>query len=134
VAFDRPQTFRLLSPASGEEKYIVLDALDECTDREGLLNFIRDLMSSSPRDLRILSTSRREKDIDDELSQVANHNIDIQSAIVDTDIRIYIRDQMATDKKLKKWPDSVHNEITTALMEKAGGMYGRMFTLSNTVC
>jgi hypothetical protein len=106
------------------EKYVVLDALDECTDREGLLTFLRELIGSKPRDLRILVTSRREKDIEDQLSLVVNHNINIQSAIVDSDIRIYVRDRMATDTKLKKWPDSVQKEIMTTLMEKAGGMYG----------
>jgi hypothetical protein len=105
------------------EKYIVLDALDECTDREGLLTFLRELVGSKPRDLRVLATSRREKDIEDELSSVADHNINIQSTIVDADIRVYIRDRMATDTKLRKWPDSVQNEIMIALMEKAGGMY-----------
>jgi ankyrin repeat domain-containing protein 50 len=105
------------------QKYIILDALDECTDREDLLTFIRELMDLKLRNLHILATSRREKDIEDELSSIANYNIDIQSSLVDADIRIYIRDRMATDIKLKKWPDSVQNEIITALMEKAGGMY-----------
>jgi hypothetical protein len=111
------------------EKYIVLDALDECTDRESLLTFIRELTDSQPQDLRLLATSRREKDIEDELSPVAHHKINIQSAIVDADIRIYVRDRMATDTKLKKWPESVQNEIMTALMEKAGGMYGSYFDM-----
>lgn len=114
--------------ARPEEKYIVLDALDECTDREGLLTFIQELPSSKPRNLHILATSRREKDIEDELNPIANHKVNIQSAIVDADIRIYIRDRMTTDTKLKKWPVSVQSEITTALMEKAGGMYGSVFT------
>ncbi|EXJ68500.1 uncharacterized protein A1O5_08293 [Cladophialophora psammophila CBS 110553] len=112
------------------EKYIVLDALDECTDREGLLTFLRELIASKPRDLRVLATSRRERDIDDELSPVADYNINIlQSAVVDEDIRVYIRDRMATDKGLKKWPDPVQTEITTALMEKADGMFRK--TLSS---
>ena len=110
------------------QKYIILDALDECTDREELLSFLCELMKSTPRDLHVLATSRREKDIEDELGSIANHNINIQSTLVDADIRIYIRDQMATDKKLQKWPTSVQNEITTILMEKAGGMYGWYFT------
>ncbi|OQV10804.1 NACHT domain-containing protein isoform 2, partial [Cladophialophora immunda] len=108
-------------------KYIILDALDECIDREGLLPFIREVATSQLRDLHILATSRREKDIEDELSPVADHNINIQSAIVDEDIRIYIRDRIAIDARLKKWPVSVQNEIMTALMEKAGGMFRWVF-------
>lgn len=35
---------------------------------------------------------------------MASHNINIQSAVVDADIWIYIRGWMSTDTKLKKWP------------------------------
>jgi hypothetical protein len=117
--------------ACPEQKYIILDALDECTDRQQLLLFVREI---KPRDLHVLATSRREKDIEDELSSIADHNINIQSALVDMDIRIYISDRMATDTKLKKWPDSVQNEIATALMERAGGMYGWYFTALYVMC
>jgi hypothetical protein len=43
---------------------------------------------------------------------------------VDGNIRVYIRDRLVTNMKLKKWPPSVQDEITT-VMEKAGGMYAR---------
>ncbi|KIX08660.1 uncharacterized protein Z518_03317 [Rhinocladiella mackenziei CBS 650.93] len=114
--------FRKAAACPGQ-KYVILDALDECTDREDLLLFVCELMKLKPRDLHVLATSRREKDIEDGLSPIATHNINIQSALVDADIHIYIHDRMATDTKLKKWPDSVRNEITTTLMEKAGGMF-----------
>ncbi|KIX03048.1 uncharacterized protein Z518_06598 [Rhinocladiella mackenziei CBS 650.93] len=105
------------------KKFIFLDALDECTDREEFLTFLDDLMEFKPPNLHVLATSRLEKDIEEVLSSIADHNINIQSALVDSDIRLYIRDRMETDKKLKKWPLSVQNEITTALTEKAGGMF-----------
>jgi hypothetical protein len=108
------------------EKYIVLDALDECTDRVELLAFIRELTASNAVSLHILATSRREKDIEDEMNSLAHHNINIQSTIVDTDIRIYIQDRMGNDAKLKKWPTSVQDEITDALMKRADGMYERL--------
>jgi hypothetical protein len=108
-----------------QSKYIILDALDECTDREDLLTFICALADSKLLRLRILATSRPERDIEERLTPIADHNINIQSAIVDRDIRVYIRDQLATDMKLKKWPPSVQDEIATVMMEKAGGMYAR---------
>lgn len=108
-----------------ESKYIILDALDECTDREDLLTFICTLVDSKLPGLRILATSRSERDIEERLRSIADHNINIQSAIVDGDIRVYIRDRLATDMKLKKWPPSVQDEITAVMMEKAGGMYAR---------
>jgi hypothetical protein len=105
-------------------QYIVLDALDECTDREDMLTFLHELVMLKQPCLRILATSRREKDIEDQLSSVARHNIDIQSAVVDEDIRVYVRDRLATDTKLKKWPPEVQEEIASVMMAKASGMYG----------
>jgi hypothetical protein len=104
--------------------YIVLDALDECTDREALLNFLHGLIASKQPSLRVLATSRREKDIEDQLKGIAHHNINIQSAVVDEDIHVYVRDRLATDTKLKRWPPAVQEEIITVMMEKASGMYG----------
>ena len=105
-------------------KYIMLDALDECTDREDLLTVLYDLVISKPQGFRILATSRRERDIEDRFIGIADHNISIQSAVVDEDIRVYVRSRLATDTKLKKWPPSVQEEIITVITNKASGMYG----------
>ena len=43
--------------------YILLDALDECTDREGLLEFIKVLMDWNIHGIHVLATSRKEHDI-----------------------------------------------------------------------
>ena len=104
-------------------KYIILDALDECTDREDFITFIHELVDLQKGGLRIIITSRREKDIEEQLGSIANYNVNIQSAIVDEDIRIYVRDRLATDIKLKKWPGKVQEEIISVLTEKADGMY-----------
>ena len=40
--------------------YILLDALDECIDREDLLKFIESLLGWKMNDLHVLTTSRRE--------------------------------------------------------------------------
>lgn len=104
-------------------KYIVLDALDECTDREDLLTFLCDSVNSKLTGLCVMATSRREKDIEEHLRPIANYNIDIQSAVVDKDIEVYVRDRLAIDPKLRKWPKSVQGEITSVMMEKAKGMY-----------
>lgn len=100
----------------------MLDAMDECVDREDFLTFIRELVTSQQQGLRVMITSRRERDIEEKLNLLAHYNIDIQSAIVDEDIRVYIRDRLVTDSKLKKWSDLVQKEIITVLMDKADGM------------
>ena len=102
--------------------YIILDALDECIDREDLMIFTCDLIRSEPKGLRMLATSRRERDIEEYLSLVTNFEINIQSAVVDNDIKIYVQGQLSEDMKLKKWDQSVHEDITKVIMEKANGM------------
>ena len=104
-------------------KYIILDALDECVDREDFMAVIRELVHSQQKDLRIMITSRREKDIEEQLRSIANYDINIQSAIVNEDIRIYVRNRLVTDSKLKKWPINVQENIAAVLTEKADGMY-----------
>ena len=106
-------------------KYIILDALDECKDREDFALFIREMFHSQQEGLRILITSRRERDIEEQLGSIATYNINIQSAIVDEDIRRYVVGRLATDSKLKKWPKKVQDDIVRVMMEKAGGMYVR---------
>lgn len=105
------------------QKFIMLDALDECADREDFLTFIHELVNSQQQCLHIMITSRRERDIEEQLGFLAKYNIAIQSAIVDEDIRVYVHDRLATDIKLKKWPDPVQKEIVAVIMEKADGMY-----------
>ena len=107
---------------TGFNKYFILDTLDECIDREDFAILVRKLVKSQREGLHIIITSRREKDIKDELGCAAKYNINIQSAIVDEDIQTYIRDRIAMDSKLKKWPRKVQNEISTVLIEKADGV------------
>jgi archaellum biogenesis ATPase FlaH len=109
-----------------KSKYIILDALDECTDYEDLLRFVSDLVDSKRKGLRVIATSRPERDIVEQLRPIADYNINIQSAVVDEDIRVYVRDRLTTDSKLKKWPQSVQDEITSVMMEKANGMYAHV--------
>jgi hypothetical protein len=109
--------------ASIEYKYIILDALDECTDREDLLTFLNDLVNTKQQSIHILATSRRVRDIEEQLNPIPTQNINIQSTVVDKDIRLYVRDRLTTDPKLKRWPPAMH-EISAVMMKKAGGMYG----------
>ena len=102
--------------------YIILDALDECTDREPLLAFFDKLVKANQQGVHVLVTSRREKDIEDQFNAIANHNVNIENAVVDKDIYVYVRDRLATGPKLRKWPLAVQDEISTVLMEKADGM------------
>lgn len=114
-----------------KEVWIVLDALDECRTRkgpltEGLLSWIRDLLSSEQRNVHLLVTSREEQDIKSELSEFIHDDdiVPIQSDRIAKDICAYVRTRVRKDQGFKRWRDqpAVQDEIEARLMEKADGM------------
>lgn len=120
---DTVRSLLLSALTLSNQKYLIIDALDECTDRQILLTFLQSVATSPQHKVGMLVTSRREKDIEDELRPVAQHIMNIQSAQVDNDISVYVRDRLTTDLKLRKWPQAVKDEIAEELMSKANGMY-----------
>ena len=102
--------------------YILLDALDECTERADVLNFIEVLIGWNIDSLHVLSTSRKESDIATSLDPLATCQQSIQSAAVDADIRGHILERLSSDRELRKWPVHVQNEIEHALTKGANGM------------
>lgn len=108
--------------ADSDHTYIIIDALDECTDRDKLLEFIRGLVTDDGHKLHLLTTSRPEREIKEQLTEIVTSEVNIQSAVVNDDIRLYIQDRLHNDSKLKKWPTSIQHEIEETLMQKAHGM------------
>ena len=102
--------------------YILLDALDECTDREDFLHFIEVLMSWNISSLHMLATSRKENDIATSLDPLVTSQLCIQNELVDADIRVLVLERLSNDTKLKRWPVSVQKEIESTLMKGANGM------------
>ena len=108
------------------DTFIIMDALDECKEREQLLGDIRDLVKWQLGGLHILVTSRREGDIRVTLDPLLNENqnIDIQSEVVDRDIRVYVREILQSAQGLRRWRNKpqVQDEIEKALTKNANGM------------
>lgn len=113
-----------------KDVWIVLDALDECRTRqgpstEGLLLWIRDLLTSEQRDVHLLVTSRPEQDITSTISEFACKDIvPIQSNLITDDIRAYVHTRVRQRAEFKRWRShpEVQDEIETRLMEQAAGM------------
>ena len=109
-----------------DETFIVLDALDECTDRTELLEYIEIIAGWKLRNLHVIATSRKEKDLEDDLGPLLEEQdkICIQSGIVDKDILAYINERLQTDRSLSRWRTipKAQEEIKVALINKAHGM------------
>jgi Cdc6-like AAA superfamily ATPase len=113
------------------QSYIILDALDECGKRTELMGILESMAGWRLESLHILATSRKERDIESSLEDFVDkqNTICLQSKLVDKDIHIYIRQRLSDDKSLRKWQNDRHvqQEIETALMEGAHGMYIFLF-------
>jgi hypothetical protein len=101
---------------------LILDALDECTNRECLLSLLRDISTCSGTNINILATSREEKDIKDALTTLATTSLSIQGPGVDADIEMYIDERLLSDVKLARWKGDDRNEIRSTIAQKAQGM------------
>ena len=101
--------------------YIIIDALDECVEREDLLSLVRQIVDWKGG-VHLLATSRKEKDIDGDVSVCTMHQKDVQNEDVDADIRLHVRKQIQHDPKLAAWPLQIQQEIEQTLGSGANGM------------
>ena len=107
-----------------KQTFIILDALDEYpeTKRWELLNTLKRLLDSEPRDLHVLATSRETHDIQHKMKILATEKIYIQSSHVDPDIKLHVRTCLVEDPKLDRLPGHIKHEIEIKLGEGAHGM------------
>lgn len=103
---------------------IVIDALDECNDREPLMDVLLELSNETSGCIKVLVTSRSEIDIHSIFSKMPN--ICIRKDDVSADVESYITSEVRSriqSKKLKLRDPNLEEVITTALAGKADGMY-----------
>jgi ankyrin repeat protein len=115
---------------------VVMDALDECpnhstgstgkdSERQRLFAtlFGKDRKLNLPPNVNLLITSRNEADIAAALGPALRHTISIESAAVDADVRRHVAAALERDDKLSKWKPAVRDEIQTAIVAGARGMF-----------
>jgi hypothetical protein len=103
--------------------YIMIDALDECTDREKTLTWVNKLISDTNRtgaNLHIVITSRPERDIHEVFAALDPHSIDVGEANT-KDIVEYLTLQM--ESKFSKYDETTRAKIMSELEEHAEGSY-----------
>jgi hypothetical protein len=106
--------------------YIMLDALDECTERTELMETLETIAGWKLLNMHLLVTSRRERDIESSLKGFVDlqNGICLQVEVVDKDIEQYVRQRLSDDKGLNKWGKDIalRHEIESALMKGSKGM------------
>ena len=100
--------------------FIILDALDECAEREKLLNWIQ-TFNPENLGLHLIVTSRPEQEIEDKLKSY--HYLDLVEEFENHDLVVYLDYQLKNDSDLQKWNFDTQEEIKLTLMKQADGMY-----------
>ena len=103
--------------------FIILDALDECAEREKLLNWIQTFMLEKGINLglHLMVTSRPEQEIEDKFKSY--HYLDLVEESENHDLVTYLDYQLQNDSDLQKWNFDTQQQIKLTLMKKADGMY-----------
>ncbi|KDR66095.1 hypothetical protein GALMADRAFT_32850, partial [Galerina marginata CBS 339.88] len=106
------------------DAYIVIDALDECADREETLVWVNNLISDTHRaaeNLHIMVTSRPERDIEKVFVMFDARAIDVGEATANQDIIKFLECQM--ESKLKGYDENMRKEIKSSLKRQAEGSF-----------
>jgi hypothetical protein len=101
--------------------YIVLDALDECRDREKLLEAIVGLRKSAVK-AKFFVTSRQESDIIEALTEDGFTTISILDDAIKHDIELFINSALQNDTHLRRLPKDLKSHIQSTLTDGAKSM------------
>ena len=108
---------------SFDDIYIVLDALDECTERKDLLKWIKQMTSWKKSKLHLLTTSRPEEEIAKQLRLLDPDHVYIKQDLVTHDIEMHIDSVLDDEDSFDRWNDEIKANIKCKLLEGAGGMF-----------
>ncbi len=115
--------------------YIILDAVDECSDKSGtpsqrerVLGLLDELLQLRHPDLHICVTSRPESDIGAILRHLSSHCVSLHDQTGQIrDIVEYIKDAVNSDPKLQQWSVVNKQLVIDTLSHRACGMYVVIF-------
>jgi len=100
---------------------VILDALDESTDRRDLLRWIT---ASPNQHCKFILLSRSEIEIEEALASWPSpgRTITLEDEPMGEDLKVYIQFRLQEASNLNRMK-SMHNEISDVLVKKAGGMW-----------
>lgn len=113
------EVFLLLLSVS-HRTFIILDALDECTDRNKLLDdWIQIGMS---KQINVLVTSQKENVIAGMLQLLVEFVFDLASGEVDANISLYVQTSIKGDQELQELDSDTKLVVKSALVKGAKGI------------
>lgn len=99
--------------------YIIIDALDECTEQLETCKVIRMLCEQKDCDIRILTSTNTTQSLQTEetLTDLKRYKIDISPMIINNDIENHINELNLS----RQWNDDKNNEIISYIMANCDG-------------
>jgi hypothetical protein len=106
-----------------KEVRILGDAFDECKQWNTLWKFLTRMAESRCSSLRLLFTSRLERDIEDTVNSLGIRNLDLRT-VMDGDIEQFVTETLKRSARpVCHLPDEAKDLIKESLISRAGGMY-----------
>jgi hypothetical protein len=112
--------------------YLIIDALDECSntsgipsDRNRVLQLVKELINLHLPDLHICVTSRPEVDIQEVLEPLTSHRVSLHDQSGQKkDIEDYVRSVVYSDSEpiMRRWRKEDKDHVIETLSERADGM------------
>ena len=122
-----PDAMKALKSIIGhfQHVYLIIDALDECfeSDQGELLAVLTKIADWKLHNLHVLVTSRRGRNIEKRLTQIASSHTNLDSDLVDEDIRRYLRTTLVKDTRFNIWFAAERQEIEDKLVQGAHGTW-----------
>ena len=118
----------LLILESFRDAYLIVDALDECSDRIKLLNWIKEIAGWKVAKLHFMATSRPEREIEIRLLSLQPLSVCLEGDSVDLDIATYLDRKIRDNEEWTAWNVDVHlrDKVKRSLLQSAQGMYDRV--------
>jgi hypothetical protein len=120
----------ILSVHGQAKVYVILDALDECsnnsgmpTSREKVLRMLEDLISLRLPHVHICVTSRPEVDIQTALGHLASHSVSLhEEGGQRKDIIDFLKSAVESDPRMGRWREEDKQLVIDTLAREADGM------------
>lgn len=103
-----------------EHVFLVLDALDECRDKENLLGWIKQTSHPRKQKLHLLLSSRHDPKVQDHLRSLNTlFHVKFARDVKSEDIRMYVETKLA---RMHNWRDEIRTAVEIELIQRAAGM------------
>ena len=102
-----------------DSAYIIIDGLDECTERSKVLEWIKKIDSKNMGNLHMAVASRPEQEISDVFGRLANMRSVDMAKEAENDIEMYLEQNISEEN----WDEKTRERVKQALKNGAEGMY-----------